>query len=142
MKLVLDTDVVVAALRSPGGASSEILRLARRRRLTLAVSVPLFLEYEAQCTAREHRRAAGLTLAEARGFVDALALIGEPVVAHYLWRPQLRDPGDEMVLETAINGGADALVTFNLRDFGSVPRRFGIDLLLPSQALKRFKTGE
>jgi putative PIN family toxin of toxin-antitoxin system len=142
MKLVLDTDVVVAALRSPTGASAEILRLARKGRITLAISVPLFLEYEAQCTQREHRTAAGITLVQARLFVDALAAICEPVVAHYLWRPQLRDPCDEMVLEAAINGGVDALVSFNHRDFGDAPNRFGVDLLLPADALKRIKAGE
>lgn len=142
MKLVLDTDVIVAALRSPAGASAELLRLARKGRVTLAISVPLFLEYEALCTQREHRIAAGVTLAQARLFVDALASICEPVIAHYLWRPQLHDPGDEMVLEAAINGGVDALVSFNHRDFGTVPNRFGVELLLPSGALQRIKAGE
>lgn len=141
MKLVLDTDVVVAAMRSPGGASAELLRLARKGRVTLAISVPLFIEYEAQCTLREHRTAAGITLAQARVFVDALAVIGVPVVAHYLWRPQLRDPGDEMVLEAAINGAVHALVTFNQRDFGEAPQRFGIALLKPSDALKQVESG-
>ncbi|HTD29545.1 MAG TPA: putative toxin-antitoxin system toxin component, PIN family [Xanthomonadaceae bacterium] len=139
MKLVLDTDVIVAALRSPAGASAELLRLARKGRVALAISVPLFLEYEAQCTLREHRTAAGLTLAQARLFVDTLAVICEPVVSHYLWRPQLRDPGDEMVLEAAINGGVDALATFNHRDFGDAPSRFGVELLFPSDALRRIK---
>lgn len=142
MRLVLDTDVIVAAIRSPTGASAELLRLARQGRVTLAVSVPLFLEYEAQCTDSEHLSAARLTAPQARQFLDALAVICEPVVAHYLWRPQLRDPGDEMVLEAAINGRADALVTFNQRDFGVAPARFGIALLLPAQALKRLTTGD
>jgi hypothetical protein len=57
--------------------------------------------------------------------------MAEPVKTHFLWRPQLRNPGDEMVLETAVNGRADTLVTFNVRDFGTVPARFGIEVMIP-----------
>ena len=136
MKLVLDTDVIVAALRSPSGASAELLRRARLGQLRLLVSVPLFLEYEAQCVLPEHLTAAGLNANEAGIVLDVLAAICESVQTHYLWRPLLRDPGDEMVLEAAINGGADALVTFNHRDFRHVPARFGLALWLPSEALR------
>lgn len=58
---------------------------------------------------------------------------------HFLWRPQLRDAGDEMVLETAVNGRAEALVTFNQRDYGSVPSSFGTEVVLPREALRRIK---
>jgi predicted nucleic acid-binding protein len=71
-------------------------------------------------------------------FVDAVIAMVEPVETHFLWRPQLRDPNDEMVLEAAVNGQADALVTFNVRDFGT-PERFGVEVLLPRQAIKRIK---
>lgn len=70
-------------------------------------------------------------------FVNALIAMAEPVETHFLWRPQLRDPNDEMVLEVAVNGRADALVTFNLRDYGSVPSRFGVELMLPREAIGR-----
>src|SRR5271168_1497064 len=95
VRLVLDTDVIVAALRSPGGASAEILRQARRGRVMLLVSVPLAMEYEAVCSEAEHRLAAGLTEREVEIFLDALVAMAEPVKTHFLWRPQLRDPGDE-----------------------------------------------
>jgi predicted nucleic acid-binding protein len=65
--------------------------------------------------------------------------IAKPVQPYFLWRPQLRDPSDEFVLEAAINGRADALITFNLRDFGSVPSQFGIEVLTPSDAFRRIK---
>ncbi len=58
-------------------------------------------------------------------------------MTRFLWRPQLHDPADGMVLDAAINGAADALVTFNRQDFGQVPGRFGIALLLPQEALRR-----
>jgi len=70
--------------------------------------------------------AAGLREPEVAIFLHGVLAMTEPVKTHFLWRPQLRDPGDEMVLEAAANGRADALVTFNLRDFGTAPVRFGI----------------
>ncbi len=139
MKVVLDTDVVVAGMRSPGGASAEILRKARRGRVTLLVSVPLAVEYEAICSEAEHRLAAGLSEREVEIFLDAVVAMAEPVTTHFLWRPQLRDPGDEMVLEAAVNGQADLLVTFNVRDFGTVPSRFGIEMMIPRDALERIR---
>jgi predicted nucleic acid-binding protein len=64
----------------------------------------------------------------------------EPVETHFLWRPQLRDPADEFVLEAAVNGQAAAIVTLNLRDFGLVPARFGIDVVTSAEAIRRIKT--
>ena len=137
MRLVLDTDVVVAAMRSPRGASAEILRAARQGRVTLLVSMPLALEYEAVCSRAEHRLAAGLSEHEVKVFVTAVIAMAEPVFIHFLWRPQLRDVGDEMVLETAINGKADALVTFNVRDFAPAHSLFGVATLLPREVVRR-----
>lgn len=135
----MDTTVVIAGLRSPTGASAELLRMARRKEITLLASVPLFVEYEAKSTEAEHLSAAGLSREDAEAFLDGLAAIVEPVTIHYSWRPQLSDPADEMVLEAAVNGGAKMLVTFNQRDFGETPKRFGIDLLLPAEALRRVR---
>jgi predicted nucleic acid-binding protein len=126
-------------MRSPGGASAEILRLTRLGRIQLLANVALALEYEAICGRAEHRRAAALSDTNADVFVAAVVALTEPVESHFLWRPQLRDPGDEMVLEAAVNGRADALVTFNKRDFGEVPIRFGIEVLLPREALERIR---
>ena len=131
--------MIVAAMRSPGGASAAILRAARYGTVTLLVSVPLGMEYEAVCSESEHRLAAGLSEREVEIFLDALLAMAEPVKTHFLWRPQLRDPGDEMVLEAAVNGRADALVTFNVRDFGTVPARFGIELIIPREAIVRIR---
>jgi putative PIN family toxin of toxin-antitoxin system len=137
--VVADTDVIVAAMRSPGGATAAILRAARQSKITLLVSVPLAVEYEATCSEAEHRLAAGLSEREVEIFLDAVMAMAEPVKTHFLWRPQLRDPGDEMVLETAVNGRADGLVTFNVRDFGTVPARFGIELMIPREVLGRMR---
>lgn len=136
---MLDTDVMVAAMRSPAGASAALVRAARAKRLTLLMSVALALEYDALCRRAEHRFAAGLSEAETGIFVDALIALGEPVKTHYLWRPQLRDPEDEMVLEAAVNGRASLLVTFNMRDFGNAPGRFGIEVVRPRDVLARMR---
>ncbi len=129
----------MAAVRSPAGASAAILRSIRKRRATLLLSVPLALEYEAVCRNADHRLAARLSERQVDTFVSGVIAMAEPVETHFLWRPQLRDPNDEMVLEVAVNGRADALVTFNRRDFGNVPNQFGVELLLPRAAIGRIR---
>lgn len=136
---MLDTDVVVAALRSPRGASAGLVKAVRAQRIRLLVSVPLAMEYEAECRKADHLLAAGLDRMEVGVFLDTLIAMAEPVETYFLWRPQLHDPGDEMVLEAAVNGGADALVTFNGRDYHGAPSRFGIELLLPREAIVRMR---
>jgi putative PIN family toxin of toxin-antitoxin system len=137
MKFVFDTDVVTAAFRSPGGASAELLRMAARGDCDMAISVALLLEYEAVITREDHLLAAGQTAQDAQVLIDMIADFAQRVDIDYIWRPQTRDPGDEMVLETAINGQADAIVTFNRRDFGNAPSHFGIGCWLPAEALEK-----
>jgi putative PIN family toxin of toxin-antitoxin system len=139
MKLVLDTDVIVAALRSPDGASAELLRLARQREFAMAISVTLLLEYESVICRPEHLAAAAQTANDAQVLIDAIADLAEKVDIDFIWRPQTRDPADEMVLETAINGQADAIVTYNRRDFGEAPARFGIGCWLPAETLEKVR---
>jgi predicted nucleic acid-binding protein len=127
-------------MRSPTGASAALLMAARQSAVTVLATVALALEYEATCRLAEHRVAAGLSVAEADVFIDVVLAMAEPVEPHFLWRPQLRDPADELVLEAAINGRAEAIVTFNRRDFGAAPTRFGIEILSPAEALRRVRT--
>jgi putative PIN family toxin of toxin-antitoxin system len=138
VRIVLDTGVIVAAMRNPAGASAEILRQIRADVLVAVTSVGLALEYESVCKRPEHRVASELSAEEVEIFLDAVIAMMEPVRSHFLWRPQLNDPGDELVLETAINGRAHLLVTFNEKDFAPA-RRFGIEVLVPRQALKRVR---
>lgn len=135
----MDTDVMVAAMRSPGGASVALLRAARANRTTLLATVPLCIEYESVCSRPEHVAAAGFSAADLTVFLDAVIGLVEPVQAWFLWRPQLRDPGDEMVLEAAVNGQAEAIATFNRRDFLPRSARFGVEVLLPAQAIWRVR---
>jgi len=139
MIIVLDTDVVVAAMRSPTGASAALLCMARRGEITLAASVSLFMEYEAVCTRPAHVAASGLTSEQVAIFLDALASFVKPVEVHYLWRPQLRDPADEMVLEAAVNAQATALLSFNLRHFAKAAGLFNLRLEPPGLFLRSLK---
>jgi putative PIN family toxin of toxin-antitoxin system len=139
VRLVLDTDVVVAAMRSPRGASAELLRRIDGGEAVMLLTVALALEYEAVCTLPEHRLASGLSASEVGAYVDGLIELAEPVRAFFRWRPQLRDPGDELVLEAAVNGQADAIVTFNEKHLSEARRAFGIEVIRPADALRRVK---
>jgi len=132
--------VIVTAMQSPKGASAALLMAARRDKIKILANVALALEYEATCRRAEHGVAAGLRPAQVSVFVDAVIAMAEPVETHFLWRPQLRDPADEMVLEAAANGQASAIVTFNKQDFGSAPLKFGIEVLSPVDALRRIES--
>ena len=109
-RLVLDTSVLVAALRSDRGASRVLLTGALKREYTLLASVPLMIEYEAVTTRAEHMEAAGLNDRDVQAMLDGLAMVIEPIRLAYLWRPMLRDAADDMVLETAVNGQAKMLL--------------------------------
>jgi len=139
MILALDTDAVVAALRSPHGASRRLIQELRGGGVKAVATVGMFIEYEAVLTRPDNLAAAGLSAAEIGVFLDGLAALVTPVRPHFLWRPQLRDPNDEMVLEAAVNGRADAIVTFNLRDFLPAAGRFGIEVARPGDILRRLK---
>lgn len=138
-RYVLDTNVLVAALRSDRGASRKLLLSALDGDIVVLASVPLIIEYEAVLTRREHLSASGLSATEVNAVLDALVARSEPIRLRFLWRPQLRDPADEMVLETAVNGVADRLVTFNLRHLGQAALKFGIVALAPPEAWKEMR---
>ena len=136
IRVVLDTNVLVAAGRSRNGASFALLQALRANRFHMLASVPLFLEYEAVLKRPEHLAIGHRSIAMVDAFLDGLTLRVEPVHLFYLWRPQLRDPADEMVLETALNGRAEALVTFNVDDFAGA-RRFALPVLTPASFLRQ-----
>ena len=114
MRLVLDSDVLIAGLRSDQGASRRLLDLALDGGYDLLLSVPLVIEYESVLMRPDHLRAAGISSAEAGLILDALISVGEPVRLSFLWRPPLPDAKDDMVLETAVIGRADLLSLCNL----------------------------
>jgi putative PIN family toxin of toxin-antitoxin system len=138
-RVVLDTSVIVAALRTRAGAGNAVLRLVALRKLRLLATPPLFLEYEDVLKRPEQRLAHGLSLEAIEEFLAELAALIEPVDVHFLWRPQVRDPIDEMVLEAAINGRADALITYNVADFADAGERFNVEILRPGELLKKVR---
>ena len=140
MDVVLDTDVLVAAVRSRMGASRAWVRAILLGEATLLLSVPLVLQYEAVLLRPEHLAAARASAAQIQALLDALCAICRPVEIAFLWRPTLRDPGDEMVLQAAVNGRADCLLTFNRRDFADAAR-FGVEISLPGPAWRAWRQG-
>jgi putative PIN family toxin of toxin-antitoxin system len=137
MRLVLDTDVLVAALRSDRGASRQLLLAAFDGRIEMLVSVPLVLEYEAVLTHPQLLKDVEITIGEVRAILDGILAKAIPVEMWFLWRPQLKDPSDEMVLETAVNGNADYLATFNLRHLLEPAALFGIRAAVPGQIWRK-----
>jgi putative PIN family toxin of toxin-antitoxin system len=140
VRVVLDTDVMVAAFRSARGASRRLLLHGLERRIGLLVSAPLLFEYEAVLTRAEHLVASGASIGDVGLVLDDVAASSEWVRLDFLWRPMLRDPDNEMVLETAVNGQADHLATFNLGDLAAAAARFGLRALRPADLLKLMET--
>jgi predicted nucleic acid-binding protein len=136
MRVVLDTNVLVAAMRSPRGASAEVLQLALAKRITLVGGLSLAFEYLDVCARPESRAGTDVAEADALNFVEQVVAQLDPVEISFRWRPATPDPGDEHVLETALNGGAVAIVTFNTRDFSAAAARFGLQVLTPADILK------
>jgi predicted nucleic acid-binding protein len=117
-----------------------LLTAALQQRYRVLASVPLMLQYESVLTRSEHLVAAGISEADGQVLLDAIALIAAPVRISYLWRPMLPDPDDDLVLETAVNGHAEVVITFNRRHFEPAAGRFGIEILAPAEAVRRLES--
>jgi putative PIN family toxin of toxin-antitoxin system len=139
MRVVLDTSVMTSALRSSTGASNALLRFVATQKLVPLVTTALFLEYEDVLKRAEQRLVHGLDSARIDRFLAALASASVAVNVRYQWRPQLSDANDEMVLEAAINGRADALVTHNIKDFKAIGTKFNLRIMLPSDVLAEMR---
>jgi putative PIN family toxin of toxin-antitoxin system len=131
-KVVIDTNVLVAAQRSRRGASSKLLSLLGTGRFAIALSVALVLEYEDVLL--RYRAELGLTQDDVVDLVDSLCALGQETAIHFQWRPALRDEDDEFILDLAIAAQCDYIVTFNTRDFYGA-ERFGIQVILPRDLL-------
>lgn len=134
-RIVIDTNVIVAAMRSGLGAAFKLVSLVgNTEKFQICLSVALTLEYEEVLS--RHDVVPYLSISEAQKFVSYLCSVAIPCEIFYIWRPHLRDPKDEMVLEVAVAGSCDAIVTYNRRDFEGV-ERFGIQTLSPKEFLQQ-----
>jgi len=137
---VLDTCVIVSAFRSRHGASRTLLDLLYKGRFDALASQALFLEYEDVMGRAEQQAVHGFMDERLAALLSDLADRMTPVEIGFRYRPQLRDPDDELVLEAALNGGADAIVTHNVRDFLPESALFGLAVLTPGRIIReRFR---
>ena len=130
-RIVLDTNVIVAALKSRRGPAFRLLSLVGTGRFDLSLSVPLLFEYEDVLA----RARLGLDANAVEDVLDYLCAVSIRQDVHFLWRPYLRDPRDDMVLELAVGSASAAIITYNLRDFVGL-ERFGIRAVSPRQYLE------
>jgi putative PIN family toxin of toxin-antitoxin system len=142
MRLVLDTDVLLSGLRSTVGASRVLLLAVNAGAVTPLVSVATVIEYEAVLTRAENPEAMRLNIEEVNRFLDDFVAHADPIVPYFRTRPSVQDPDDEIFAELAINGQADALVSFNLDDYRPAdPRspRLHIPVCRPGDILRRLE---
>ena len=132
MYIVIDTNVLVSALRSRRGASYKLVSLLPTDRFTIAISVPLIFEYED--VLRRGKLPPEISEQDISDFIDFLCYVGYQQDIFFLWRPFLPDPSDDLVLEVAVAAGCDAIITYNKRDFRGV-ERFGLRVLDPWELL-------
>jgi putative PIN family toxin of toxin-antitoxin system len=134
LQIVLDTNVLVAALRSSGGVSFRLLAdVGRSNRFRIHLSVPLLLEYE---DALKRHSKVPVSDQVIDDVLDYLCSVAELHEIFFLWRPILRDPKDEMVLEAAVAGSCDGIVSYNRRDFAGA-ETFGLWIDTPTEFLQR-----
>jgi putative PIN family toxin of toxin-antitoxin system len=131
-RIVIDTNVFLSALRSQQGASYKLFLQIGENRFVVCISVPLLLEYES--TAQKVQWPGKPSMRTIDDILDYVCLIGEAVKPPYLWRPMAKDPKDEMLVELAVAGGCDRIITFNKRDLVDV-LKIGIILQTPKEFL-------
>lgn len=133
-RVVLDTNVLIAALRSRNGASFKVLSLVGTGSFETVVSVPLVVEYEYAAT--KTAKQVGLDLPAIGSILDYVCKVSLHQDIFFLWRPILRDPSDDMVLEVAVASSADGIVTFNKKDFDKADS-FDLSIWTPKEFLKK-----
>ncbi|MBT3227245.1 MAG: putative toxin-antitoxin system toxin component, PIN family [Deltaproteobacteria bacterium] len=134
--IVIDTNVIISALRSTKGASFKLLSIIDSDLFEFALSVPLFIEYES--FAKRNKDQLGLTESVIDDILDYLAEIGNKREIYFLWRPFLKDPKDDLVLELAVESESDFIISYNKNDFKNVIK-FGLKVLTPFEFLKFLK---
>ena len=130
----MDTNILICALRSRRGPSFKMLSLVGKGGFDIHLSVPLVLEYEA--VAKRSRWRDKPAWRHVSNILDYLCAVGRQDQIHFLWRPRARDPKDDMVIEVAVAGQCDGIVTYNKKDFAGA-KSFGVELFTPKEFLKK-----
>lgn len=134
-QVVIDTNVFVAALRSQSGSSYKLLMLLESGKFEFNLSVPLAIEYE-EAAKRLVGKKSSLKASDVDDILDYVCSVANRRRVHYLWRPFLSDPKDDMVLELAVAAECRIIVTYNKDDFRGV-EQFGIRVLTSQEFLRR-----
>lgn len=136
-RVLIDTSVLRAGFVSARGASRELLLAALDGEVLAVASTALMLQYEDVLLRPDTLAAAGVPADDARDLLDDLCAACLPVAIDVRWRPQSPDPGDDLVLEAAVNGLADTIATFDLRHLRAAAARFGVAAEPPADVLRR-----
>jgi len=131
-KIVIDTNVIVSALKSRNGFSFKLLSIIDDARIKIAVSVPLILEYED--AVKRNKLKMKLSKEDVDAILDYICLVSEKRKIFYLWRPYLKDPKDDMVLELAVESESDYIISFNKKDFIGIDK-FNLQVITPKEFL-------
>ena len=138
-RVLLDTDIVRAGFVSSAGSSRRLLQAVLTGKAIAVVSTALMLEYEDVLLRPGTLQRAGVAAQDALAFLDGLCAVCQPVTVRVRWRPQSPDSGDDLVIDAAVNGLADSIVTFDLRDLRAPAARFGIAAEMPAEILRRLR---
>ena len=138
LRVILDTSVLVAAARSRDGASFQLLSMLPSGKFEIALTVALYTEWQSVLTRPEHLPP-GANAEVATGFLRYLASIAHLQDVHFLWRPFLRDPDDDMVLEFAVASGSQYVVTHNVKDFKRAPE-LKVNAITPAEFLNLLRS--
>lgn len=134
LKIVIDTNVIVSALKSRNGFSFKLLSIIDDSHFSVFISVPLILEYED--VIKRSKSQIKLNFTEISNILDYICLIGKKIKIFYLWGPFLKDSKDDMILELAVESECDYIITFNQKDFKNI-EKFNLKVLTPKEFLKK-----
>ena len=133
-KIVIDTNVFIAALKSVRGASYKLLFDTSRKKYEQCISPALIFEYES--VAKRASSKILLNNSEIDSILDMICEWSNKCEIYFLWRPFLKDPKDDFILELAVESQSEFIITYNKNDFEGI-KKFGVKALTPKEFLKK-----
>ncbi len=132
--VVIDTNVILSGLSSRNGNSFKLIKMISARLFEISISVPLIFEYES--VLMKYKSRTGMNIEDIADFLDYICTVGKETKIHYLWRPILKDPYDDHVLEVAVASESEYIITYNIKDFKPA-QTFGIEAVSPALFLNK-----